>query len=960
MRRTLILLLIFCAPFLGGAQNALTEVKGLPTKEIYDLLVDKKGFLWVGHDMGISRYDGVSFTHFAHPKRSSLSITDLVEDRFGRVWFHNFTGQIFYVENEQIHLLEAYKNEEEDYFPRMVMCEDELVVTSRFGLFVCDTRSLKGRYVKNEGAGRSSTKSIALVGNEVLAFDSDEWYSYSSRKGLETLENNPVLLNKTRNKHVSLQPVGSGDTAFLIINPTGLVVKVVRKGSTVKQVGEINAADFINSVTRDNGKFWLHLKNESLQIGNKEPQTLSQNNLSDAVTDHQGNLWCSSLGGGLLLLPAKSNIELVNVPFLEAGDAIFSFERMGSHVLVGTKFGRLYLADSRLSAAAFAPQLSAGMGSIGLLKTIDEKNILVAASSGSFLFNRQNHEVRPYSDFIIKNAELCNGRLLLASATGLYSFPYDCVSSLDNQFVVTSLPDWHKAWQSTMQPQNTVPCNKLFWYRHRCRSVAYFASEKMVYASFMSGVYHMGANEPRPLIVDGEKVYANSMVAHGKQLFIGTLNKGLMIKEGQRFRMIGTAQGLFSNSIVSLKQQGRYLWIFQDKAIQVLDLKSSTLVNAIELPQESGANVHDVISFGDTALLSTNDGIYRILLGPPPSHRVINCYLQAMLISSSGQLGTAKTDLRHNENNIQFNLSTPFYSPSDFVYFKYRLKGSIRDDQWFATAQGERMVRFAALKPGTYTFEAVAVVGGSQESRPVTFSFTINRPWWQTGPFILAMVCLLALAFYGIYRYRLRQVLKIERVRRSISSDLHDEIGSTLSSINIYAAMARGEGENKEYLDLIQHNIREVISKLDDLVWSINPKNDTVVQLVSRMRSFAEPLLKGAGIGCSFEINESLLSQELPLVTKRNLYLIFKELVNNVVKHSRARNCRLQLDWANGHISMVVADDGVGLDLKRQPKERHGMENLVSRTRSMKAFIYFQEDGGPGTSVRVMVPVKIT
>lgn len=119
--------------------------------------------------------------------------------------------------------------------------------------------------------------------------------------------------------------------------------------------------------------------------------------------------------------------------------------------------------------------------------------------------------------------------------------------------------------------------------------------------------------------------------------------------------------------------------------------------------------------------------------------------------------------------------------------------------------------------------------------------------------------------FYGLYRYRLAAVLRVERLRRKISSDLHDDIGSTLSSINIYSEIAKKEKENAFYLETIQLHTQNIISNLDDLVWSINPKNDTVSILAARMKSFAEPFLAAKNIACDFVETLFLINPFIPL-----------------------------------------------------------------------------------------------
>src|SRR5689334_7079111 len=104
------------------AQNiTIDETITSPSKEIYDLLQDSKGFIWIADELGVRRYDGVSFTSYSHQLQSSLSMTDLVEDKEGRIWCHNFNGQIFYIEQEQMHLLTAYDGTKEKYFPRIAI-----------------------------------------------------------------------------------------------------------------------------------------------------------------------------------------------------------------------------------------------------------------------------------------------------------------------------------------------------------------------------------------------------------------------------------------------------------------------------------------------------------------------------------------------------------------------------------------------------------------------------------------------------------------------------------------------------------------------------------------------------------------------------------------------------------------------------------------------------------------------
>ncbi|HEX2533515.1 MAG TPA: two-component regulator propeller domain-containing protein, partial [Chitinophagaceae bacterium] len=149
MKKPLVLLLLmFCLRLVAAGQDSLVEVKGIPSKEVYDLLIDSKGYLWIAHELGITRYDGARFIHFSHPRQASLSMSGMLEDRNGRIWFHNFSGQIFFIDKGRMELLERYDHTKEQVFPKMVILQDEMIATTYNGLFIYNTSTGKHRLIK--------------------------------------------------------------------------------------------------------------------------------------------------------------------------------------------------------------------------------------------------------------------------------------------------------------------------------------------------------------------------------------------------------------------------------------------------------------------------------------------------------------------------------------------------------------------------------------------------------------------------------------------------------------------------------------------------------------------------------------------------------------------------------------------------------------------------------------------
>jgi signal transduction histidine kinase len=148
-----------------------------------------------------------------------------------------------------------------------------------------------------------------------------------------------------------------------------------------------------------------------------------------------------------------------------------------------------------------------------------------------------------------------------------------------------------------------------------------------------------------------------------------------------------------------------------------------------------------------------------------------------------------------------------------------------------------------------------------------------------------------------------------------------------------------------------------VTGKLDDLIWSINPKNDSFEKLISRMYSFALPVLQAKNISCSFSYSESLLKERLQVQVKQNLYLIVKELVNNVVKHSNAQHCFITLDCTDNTLVLSVKDDGDGYEVKKI-KEGNGIANVKERVDSIRGRIEIKTAPGKGALVTIYKPLK--
>ena len=943
-------ILLTAATALG--QTNLQPVPGFPTQQVYDLLVDKKGFLWIGHELGISRYDGLSFTHFSHPNLSGLGMTDLIEDKQGRIWCHNFNSQIFYIENERMHWLKAYEFAKEVQYPRMALYNDELIITSTQGLFVCNTTNLKTKYIHTLGEKRIETTTLSHLTNGILAFNVGvangpvEWYLYTAGKGLKKLKSDNAALSKdVALQHWALRPHTNKDTVYVSGNPFGILIKLMVRGDSVVRVGTLQTNDFINTITKDGDELWINTREKSIS---SRGATIHDLSVSDVVTDQQGNKWVGSINKGLLMDKDQSRIEMLSLEGLDKDDFVRAIAMGKNTIAMGTQNGKLLLLDKNSKKIIFQHIIPFKTSAIDVVRHLKGDLFIFSTSYTPFTIDAETKKIEELDlKAVVKDMDINKGSLFISTVSGLLLHPSP----------VNNLDVWYKPHEELLKAINVRKdgSHMLFVKPGRTDAVCFDDRANAILASFKDGVYEMSMNGVHPLLHQKERVYASALKYARNKLLIATFSNGLLIRDAKGSRRVGINEGLSSNNIIDMKVIGNHLWLFQTNAIQVMDVDNETIITEIDLPVLIGSTMVDVTELNDTAFLTSTEGVYKVPLKSSANSHPIRSYLTYALANNKDTLLRTDAVLPYHKNDIQIHLSAPWYNSNQPIFFKYRLVGG-GDEQWHISK--EPIVRFPSLMPGYYTFEAYAMhPSGKRAVNTISFEFEIVKPWWER--WWLRSLVLLAVAglFYALYRYRVNQLVKVENIRRSISSDLHDDIGATLSSINIYTELAKRQEDNREFLNLIQDNTREIIGKLDDLVWSINPKNDSAEQLINRMRSFSEPLLAGANINYKITCSDDLHKLKLNTGIKRNLYLIFKETVNNVAKHSQSKNCTIDIYYQNKRLYINIVDDGVGFDESHTKKNRNGLKNIQDRAKQIKAQIKIDSVKDQGTTVHLEASV---
>src|SRR5215217_4583136 len=282
------------------------------------------------------------------------------------------------------------------------------------------------------------------------------------------------------------------------------------------------------------------------------------------------------------------------------------------------------------------------------------------------------------------------------------------------------------------------------------------------------------------------------------------------------------------------------------------------------------------------------------------------------------QLGNLEFDA--NKNQVEIKFVSLGFRPGDIPRYQVMLEGADRD--WSAPTN-QRYVNYANLKPGRYSFRVRAVnADGLVSSEPASIVFTIVPPVWQRWWFITLVVLALVAATHLVYRYHTRRLIELERVRTRIATDLHDDIGASLSKIAILSDVAGQQvakmSDSPVAGPLIQiaDTSRDCVDAMSDIVCAVIPERDHLSDLTYHMRRFAEDLLDAKDI--EFTIRSSLDERDMRLGAdlRREVYLIFKECVNNLVKHSDCRNAELAFSINGSCLVVSITDDGCGFKVE--------------------------------------------
>jgi ligand-binding sensor domain-containing protein/two-component sensor histidine kinase len=442
-------------------------------------------------------------------------------------------------------------------------------------------------------------------------------------------------------------------------------------------------------------------------------------------------------------------------------------------------------------------------------------------------------------------------------------------------------------------------------------------------------------------------------------------------KRSGKVTQLNMENGLPSNTATRIRLDAKgYLWIITQKGLCHYDWRKErftsfgqkdgiflgSLVAACDIIDK---NQH-ILFAGPNSLLAFHPDVFYN--AQKPSSVVITDFklLNQNLPVDSLQL-LPLIRLQPGENSFDIYFSTLSYRNRGQQTYYYQLVGVDKD--WIKS-DGSQSALYRLLPPGKYIFKVrVENLDGLANEKITTMNILVKPHFWQTGWFFSLLLTVLAMIGYGIHRLRLNRILAIEKIRARVSRDLHDDMGSTLSTINILSSMAKAKlstdlAKTASYLGKISDNSQRMMEAMDDIVWAIKPDNDTMQKLIARMREFATSVLEAKDIIIDFVADDLLNDLKPDMEYRRDLFLLFKEAVNNTAKYSKSTKVIIRISIENRRLVMVVSDNGTGFDIKNADSG-NGLGNMNRRARALQGHLSIQSEQGMGTTITLNAHLTI-
>jgi len=942
---------------------------GLIQSQVNNLSLDQQHRLWIATLGGACRFDGKEFTSYTRQNGMPSNFIDNVfVDKDNVVWFGTQSGLMKLVNNKLVSypVSAKLKNNRVRSITQDGNGTVWFIMSNR--LFKVSGNSGKEEVIQDtikdpllclavDPAGRLYA-SVHKKG--IYYLDKGKWGNLASYpkndKGLVVFKMLFDRKDKSRLLLLSFNGIYEVKDGKMQPYQNDLLKNV--KGPLLSMAQDSSANLWVGT---NNGAYYLDLKKQK-STHFVAINGLSDNAITDIYNDADNNLWLASQGNGLYKYEGDRYVIFDRTQGLPDNEVVWAIakERSG-HVILGINGAGFLRYDGKRLINIPLPKNHPELNSVQCMYT--DKNGLIwigTDHAGLWTYDGISFDVVKGSGYYAINGitQDSNGLMWAVTPGGCFYVENNAFKRLD-QFSGFS-------------------------------SAIISTGKDSVIIGTQDGV----------MLVVNKKIVKNfkldavrtstvfSMLNSKDLLIIGTDDRGIFVwnKATGAVKNYSTKDGLNSNTIYSLVTDDHgAIWVGTGRGANrfLFDDKSRTFTI-----RGNGSSNNPILESNQNAVLY-NDGkvwigttkgvvVYNTNIVPPPKtppHIVIQ---SVKLLTQSGEKGSTtiangtKLSFGNRHLSIAF-LGINLKDPAN-VSYRYKLKGL---DTAYSMTVKNNVVDYPSLPAGHYTFEVKAIgMDGMPSASTASFSFSITPPFYQTGMFRFLAIIFFVLLGVSIQSYRhqvkisrLRMIEATKReeslkIRQQTAEDFHDELGNKLTRITVLSEildtkMDNTQSDQKKLLEQIKQNAASLYNGTKDILWALDPQSDNLYEILNHIRDFGKELFLDTPVEFEFDgIDESLNSIKLPMEYSRNIPMIFKELLNNILKHSRATKVKINLDeiHKNG-ILLTLIDNGCGFD-ENEIHKGQGINNIITRTKRINGSINIDSKKGEGTVVGLKILIK--
>ncbi len=968
-----------------------TEQGLLPQSSVLAMVQTRDGYLWLGTLNGLVRFDGLHFTVFDEsntPKLESVRIVRLFEDSRSNLWVGTETAGAALIQNGRVHPLNIGRGSRAGHL--VSICEDS---TGAVWLLTEDAQL--ARYANENvdvwNLGRGRGRSVIAEKDGMIWIGTDDQIFGVDAAAVRSKAPLPITKGPPVRQVDLLLASGSGgywrlaDGLICKCSGTNVVRAFARYPWTQTQRDVVKAAceDTDGNLIvgtggpSGDGVFWFDDQGRASRISTKDH--LSNNSVLSLDADADGNLWVGLDGGGLNRVK-RQVFALLDETYGAVAQSLCPDKQGG--LWISAKF-----QDFSYWKDGVWTNFIAFFGSLRQFNPtailVDREQRVWAATRpalGPPLFRLEGGVFRPAPG--IPNAGI--------GISGLYE---DHAGAL---WMATAggLGQWNGTQWRLFTTNDGLSANIVHAIAEDHAGTLWIGTEGGGLNRFQDGHFTSFRRKTGFPSDNISAIYADA----ADVLWIGTLGNGLIRFSNGTWTHYTTQNGLIGNSLDYLiEDDDGYLWIGSNAGLMRARKKDlddfaaapTNFISCRAYDKRDGLPATECTFGSQPAACRTPDGSFWfptvagvVSVNPGQIHRNTNpppVVIESVLVAgqesnTNGPHAAAPGSVivPPGKDDLEIQYTSLNLGGADRARFHYRLLG--HETKWHE-AGAQRFARYPTLPPGQYEFQVQACnEDGVWNETGASLSVTVLPYFWQTGWFrateVAAILAIVIATVYFIATEKLqrqlaglRQQQALEKERARIARDIHDQVGASLTQLALLGEMVEADKESPEEAEAhakqISQTARETTRALDEIVWTVNPSNDSLDGLVNYICKHAQDYLSVAGLRYRLDVPAQLPAAAISPETRHNVFLASKEAVTNIVKHARASEAWIHLRLEPRGFTLEIEDNGRGPSgLKEKAAEsRNGMRNMRKRMEDVGG--EFSIGPGPhgGTLVRLTVPL---